>query len=387
MKESVVANWRCVLMVVSGVALAVALVFLLGSRGLADAQGPVPLAGEGGESFVHLFDPNEGPEGRFVFTFTIPAENANPWDVEVVPGAGHQDIWFTEAGTDQIGRLVYTDTEDYEFRPYPLSEGSRPLNLAWGGGFIWFTAADGDYVGRLHPETGQIDEFEVSPGSYPADLDIASDGSVWFTQMRADRIAHLVVTGTAATPDYAITEYHTPSLDGGSPYGIVVVGQSIWFAQMANDLVTCFTPADGWVHIYGFVPGVPDEPHSLVVDGSGRVWGTERSGNRVSSFFFGTFPIIGPHNLQPSDSLPTGIAVGPSDSLWFTQWGAGRIGRLTASFQKSYYPLPSPGLGPTGIAIGSDGRVWVVSSPRRERGYWLPVYDNFLPMVIKELPQ
>ena len=384
------ASGRCVLITVGAVALSLALALVVGSLIPAGAKAPkVSASYPERESFVHQFAPNTGP---WVFTFTIPIENADPWDVEVVSGASHVDVWFTASGADQIGRLVYTDTSDYAFYTHTLASGSRPLNLVSGGGFIWFTAAEGDYIGRLNPTTGEIDEFEVTVGSYPADLDVAPDGSVWFTQMETDRIAHLLVTSAA---HYTVIEYYGPSLSGGQPYGIVVVGADIYFAQTAKDRVTCFRPPDSWVHIQGFVPGLPDEPYALVVDGLGYVWGTELSGNRVSLFDFGTFPIVVPYSLSPSDSLPTDIAVDPSDSLWFTQRGAGQIGRLIRSVppQKDYYPLPLRGLAPTGIAVDSGGAAWTVSSSDSGGDSFIHRFDPerlfrlFLPIAMKESAQ
>lgn len=366
-------GWRCVLLAGGVVALAVAFVLFLGSQAPAEAGvATLRVADAAGESFVYRFDPGSS---SFVFTFTVPTENANPWDVVVVSDAGHQDVWFTESGTDRIGRLTYTDTHDYAFREYTVTVGSRPLNLVSGGDFIWFTAAAGDYIGRLDPTTGQVDEFEVTPGSYPADLDYAPDGSIWFTEMAADRVGHLTV---APTSGYTVTEYASPIAHAGQgrPYGIVVVGGSVYFAhpRAVTDCVTLFTPPTSWVDIAGFVSGIPDEPHKLVVNSLGQVWGTERAGNRVSHYLYGTFPVITPHSLSPSDSLPTGLAVTADDHLWFTQWRAGQIGRLIPSGtpQKDYYPMPLAGLAPTGIAAeDGDGYIWVLASrPHRVR---LPV--------------
>jgi virginiamycin B lyase len=328
------------------------------------------VANSGGESFVYRFDPDTS---SFVFTFTIPTDNASPWDVVVVSGAGHEEVWFTEAGADRIGRLTYTDTNDYAFREYTLTVSSRPLNLVSGGGFIWFTEAGGDRIGRLDPTTGQIDEFEVTAGSYPADLDYAPDGSIWFTEMMADQIARLVIT---STDDYAVTEYSTSSLSGGRPYGIVVDGKGVYFAQMVNDRVTRFTPPDSWVHIHSLVSDVPNEPYALVLDGSGRLWGTERAGNRVSEFVVGTFPIVVPYSLTPTNSLPTSLVADANNHLWFTQWQAGQIGHLIpgGNPQKNYYPMPLAGLTPTGIATDSAGSIWVLASRP---------YRIHLPVVIR----
>jgi virginiamycin B lyase len=355
-------GWRCILLAVGVVALCVAFTLILGNQAPAEAAMPLVTDAEG-EGFVFRFDPSPS---SFVFTFTIPIENANPWDVTVVSGTGYLDVWFTEPGADRIGRLTYTETNDYAFREYTMTSGSRPLNLVSGAGFIWFTGAGGNYIGRLDPTTGQIDEFDVpTADSHPTDLDVASDGSIWFTEMAADQIGHLTVTPTG---DYTITEYASPITTAGRgwPNGIVVVGDGIFFAhpRVITDCVTRFTPPDSWVHITGLASGIPDEPYKLAVNSSNKVWGTERAGNAISSFGVGTLPIVNRHSLTPTNSLPTGLAADANDHLWFTQWRAGQIGRFIASAppQKDYYPLPSPGLTPTGITVDSAGGIWVLAS-------------------------
>gem|GEM_PF-1041306 len=357
--------------VLGGIALSVVFLLILGSQAPAGATISL-VADSGGESFIYRFDPGAS---SFVFTFTVPTQNANPWDVAVVSHTGHLDIWFTEPGVDCIGRLTYTDTNGYAFREYTLTAGSRPLNLALGGGFIWFTGAGGNYIGRLDPTTEQIDEFHVpTADSYPADLDIAPDGSIWFTEMAADQVGHLIVTPTG---EYTVAEYTSPITYAGQgrPYGIVIAEGSIYFAhpRALTDCVTRFTPPASWIDITGFISGIPDEPYELVVGSSGRIWGTERAGNGLSSFEVGTMPIVNRYVLSPTNSMPTGLVADASGNFWFTQWRAGQIGRLIpgAPPRKDYYSLPLPGLTPTGIAADSAGDIWVLAS--RPHRVHLPV--------------
>ena len=353
---------RCAFVALGVTAISVAFVLLLGGQTPA-AAGAVasPVSGSAGESFVYQFNPSTS---SFVFTFTIPTDHANPWDVELVPGAGHVDVWFTEPGADQIGRLTYTDTNDYAPAEYALAAGSRPLNLVAGGGFIWFTAAGGDYIGRLDPATGQIDEFSVTAGSYPADLDYAPDGSIWFTEMETDQVGHLVIDHT---DDYTITEHASPITGAGEgrPYGIVWVNGSVYFAhpRTGADTVTRFTPPASWVDITGFQAGVPDKPYKLAATSSGLVWATERAGNGVTSFEIGTMPVVNRYSLTPAGGLPTGLAADAND-LWFTQWRVGQIGRLRPSVpaQKDYYSMPLSDLAPAGIAVDDGWGVWVVAA-------------------------
>jgi virginiamycin B lyase len=349
--------------------VALALVFLLEAEAPAvEATASADAAGEG-DSFVYLFD---SASETFVFTFPVPSADANPKDVVVVPGAGYEDVWFTEPGAGRIGRLRYADATDYTFQDdYPLLTGSRPLNLVSGGGFIWFTDPGRDSIGRLDPATGQVDEFEAPAGGYPADLDYASDGSIWFTEMMRDRIARLTITSTS---DYVVDEYYTAALSGGRPYGLVVAGPStVYFAQTENDRVTRFSLPNNWLQLYDLTGSTdaPNGPYRLALENIDEVWTTERVGNRLTKFKPGTSPMPLPNELAPTHSLPTGIAVDrDADYVWFTQWSAGQIGNFRSDTGLQYYLLPSPDLTPTGIAVNETGDAWVLAS--KPYGIYLP---------------
>jgi streptogramin lyase len=361
-------TWKLILSTAGAIVLSVVVLSLhrIGTPAEARVVTSSSTNSSDGESFVYQFD---SVSETYVFTFTIPIDDANPTDIIVVPDIDHQDVWFTESGADRIGRLTYTDTLDYVYRPYTLTTGTQPLNLVSGEGFVWFTEASRDRIGRLDPETGQIDEFAATAGSYPADLAYdATDHSIWFTEKQTSRIAQLVITTTS---DYEITEYTNPLLDGGQPYGIAIMGESIYLAQPANNRLTRFTPPNSWAHFSNL-----NEPYNLTEDNHGKMWGTERAGNQISQFELGTFPIVVPYVVTPTNSLPTGITADDNDYLWFTQWRAGQIGRLLpgSTPQIDYYPLPLPGLTPTGITTDNSDGIWLLASRP---------YRVYLPLTLR----
>ena len=57
-------------------------------------------------------------------------------------------------------------------------------------------------------------------------------------------------------------------------------------------------------------------------------------------------------------STPIGITSGPDGALWFTEYAAGRIGRITTGGVFTEYKLPAPSSGPFGIVSGPDGALW-----------------------------
>jgi streptogramin lyase len=68
---------------------------------------------------------------------------------------------------------------------------------------------------------------------------------------------------------------------------------------------------------------------------------------------------IGEYAVPTAISAPTEIAVGPDGALWFTEYNAAKIGRITTAGQITEYPLRySSSPEPFGITVGPDGALW-----------------------------
>ena len=55
---------------------------------------------------------------------------------------------------------------------------------------------------------------------------------------------------------------------------------------------------------------------------------------------------------------PQGITAGPDGNLWFTEYAANQIGRITPAGVITEFPIPTTNSGPWGIVAGSDGNLW-----------------------------
>jgi streptogramin lyase len=314
-------------------------------------------------AYVFRFD----PELESFETFTLPATHAQPHSVAVISDAAHLDVWFTQPNTDEIGRLIYTSTQDYAFDAYTLPVGSEPLNLVQDGTFVWFTARQGNYVGRLEVATGQVVSFTgLTTNSHPSGIDLAPDGSVWFTEMAADRIGHLVVTTTS---DYGVVEYEIPQFpslpDRSAPYGIYVeTDNKIWFAETARNQLVRLTPSTVEFVGTGQVEG-EGHPYSLAYSSAkDRLWFTELKGNHVTLFNLSTLAIGLQYSVPTTDSRPYDLVSDTSGQVWFTEESGGKLGRLvvttTGAFEE--YPLPVEAVRPQGIAVDAHDKVWMVGA-------------------------
>lgn len=191
---------------------------------------------------------------------------------------------------DACGNPAVTD--------FPLSAaGGKPAELAVAAdGAIWFTDNGTAAVGRLAPD-GTVTMFPVSAGRDPASIAVGPAGDVWFTQ-------------------YAFSKPEVPP----SPEG----------------------PAP---------PPDPSGPPAI-----GRISGD----GTVTEFPLPT--IDGNRGGDPlSGALPRGIAAGPDGAMWFTESGADQIGRIGPDGTITEYPLPSRNTDhafPDGIIPGLDGALW-----------------------------
>ncbi|MFD0886287.1 virginiamycin B lyase, partial [Streptosporangium algeriense] len=61
--------------------------------------------------------------------------------------------------------------------------------------------------------------------------------------------------------------------------------------------------------------------------------------------------------LPDRAARPHAIVTGPDGALWFTEWGVGRLGRITTGGEIEEHPLE--GAEPHGLTVGPDGAIWV----------------------------
>ena len=190
------------------------------------------------------------------------------------------NIWFTELNADALGRL---DTHSGQIRQYPLTVKRSAQTLNPYGitidprGMVWFTEASTNHIGRLDPITGQFSYFTMQ-GSATSLMEIASDahGIIWATSFTSGLLLSF-------NPDTGkFTPYYAPST--GGLYGIVI------------------TP-------------------------TGQVWITISAENVIAHLDIAANRFV-EYSIPTSSSLPLGVVVGASNTLWFTEAGSDKIGML-----------------------------------------------------------
>ncbi|HTK06273.1 MAG TPA: Virginiamycin B lyase [Ktedonobacteraceae bacterium] len=106
------------------------------------------------------------------------------------------------------------------------------------------------------------------------------------------------------------------------------------------------------------LPGEHSGPSGLTQGPDGALWFTEFYANRIGRIT--TKGIITEFPLA-SFRQPSGITAGPDGNLWFAE-EHGWIGRITPLGVVTEFALPSPVAEPTAITAGPDGNLWFTAT-------------------------
>ena len=99
-------------------------------------------------------------------------------------------------------------------------------------------------------------------------------------------------------------------------------------------------------------------PIEITSGPDGNLWFTEDGAGNV-----GRITTSGVTTLFPTPSAcaqACGITTGPNGNLWFSETGSNQIGQITTTGTITQFSIPNPtkATGPFGITTGSDGALW-----------------------------
>ncbi|HEX9037878.1 MAG TPA: hypothetical protein VF808_12905 [Ktedonobacterales bacterium] len=317
------------------------------------------------------------PAGR-ISQFAIPTVGGGPWSITrgydgalwFVEYGAHKIGRITTGG--HITEYTVQTNNSYSV----LSITSGPDNAIWFTEVpttIGPNAGTTGKIGRI-TSSGQITEFPISfMNSAPAGIAAGSDGNLWFTDSVGQRIVRM-------TPGGQFTAYKQPSWvppSGTPPAGsgcVCLAGiasgpdGALWFVENGANKIGRIT-VDGRITEYA-IPTPGSDSKFITAGPDGAMWFTETI-NGVAVRRIGRISLSGhiTEFLLPAteSDVPAAIATGPDGALWFTlapdpggPSNVNKIGRITTDGQITEYPIPAPeGDWVAGdITSGPDGALW-----------------------------
>ena len=173
-------------------------------------------------------------------------------------------VWFAEATGYSITRLRDGEITRHVFE----SPRGDPYGVAVAAdGSVWATLRLGNQL--LHITTdGEIKALDLPKrAAAPSDIATGPDGSVWFIELRENRIGRLKAD--------VFEDYEVPG-DRPTLTGVAVADDgAVWFGMLRSAALGRLM--DGRVEIFK-LPREGARPCSLAVDRSGNVWYADISG-------------------------------------------------------------------------------------------------------------
>ena len=196
-----------------------------------------------------------------------------------------------------------------------------------------------------------IREFALpTPDARPHDPAAAPDGSLWFTEQKANKLGRL------DPKSGRIREFPLPRADSG-PHGLVADREgNIWFTANSSGYVGKLDPKSGKVAEFP-VPLARADPHTPAIDSQGRVWFTMQQANAVGRLD----PRSGKIELRQAptgDSKPYGMVITAQGTPVFCEFGSNKLATIdpeTLSIRE--YTLPE-GARPRRLALATDGSIY-----------------------------
>jgi virginiamycin B lyase len=262
-----------------------------------------------------------------------------------------------------VGTLL-TATQAAAVDEFPLPSGTKPGGITLGpDGALWFTAEGTNKIHRM-TAVGALDPPEgfavpingTNTAVTTVDKIVAGpDGALWFTQPRDNEIGRITTSGV-------LTDEFSLPVPGGQPEGIAVGADgALWFTAGGIGKIGRSTTAGAiTLHPAGSeLAGIGISDITAASDGA--LWYTESAASPNAIGRITTAGAVTNHFSVPTpDSEPSSIAEVPGAGLWFTEFAADAIGRITLGGTITEYP--NAGAGPSAIASGGDGALWYTES-------------------------
>ncbi|MFN2449712.1 MAG: hypothetical protein ABR508_07960 [Candidatus Baltobacteraceae bacterium] len=218
-------------------------------------------------------------------------------------------------------------------------------------------------------------EYPVpTAGAHPATV-VTQNGYLYFTEQAASKIGQLTTGG-------AVTELATKTANAGPTSIIAGPDGNLWWTEASiHSIATSgsgFTAAGFTEYNIPFAGSLPN----FMTRGaaSGSMYFTDPGANAIGEILT-SGAVSGPFAIPTAGSNPQGIAVGPDNNIWFTEFNTNKIGILNSATNAITEIPVSAGSHPDILVQGADGAMWftedIAGAPKLGRMTSTHSYSEF----------
>lgn len=238
----------------------------------------------------------------------------------------------------------------FQYEVFELPKRSGPTFLLKGAdNKLWFSNIDRHEIARFDIRRRQLRTFRLHPTSQVLVMSNGPDGNVWYS----DNV-HNVGVIARITPAGKITEFVMPKGRGAAGLG-PGPDHHLWITEGVNDRIARFD-----LHTQTFTEFKLPHPASglckVAAGPDGAVWFTELGAGRIGRITMAGE--ITEFEVPTKNAQPFMIVLGPDKALWFTEYNMGKIGRITTNGEITEFPTAGGWTAPMHIVVGPDKNLW-----------------------------
>jgi streptogramin lyase len=307
-------------------------------------------------------------------------------------------VWFTlRQGTHQLGKLTVTGSPPHpDFDLYQLPGRPEPAAIAYTSepNYVWLTVPATNALVRLDPQDGSTKDYGLpEPGSQPAGIAVAPDGTLWIASTGANQVLRFnpaveeftqysYTAGNAGITEIAVYDDDTVYFSAANLERAVRLTPSVYPAS-PDDSFTPMTLCDPFSQSCG-------QPGQLAVNESHHIWVVDSVRNWIGQFIPGTFTTWRWQPVPPAGVTPYGLAlsqIGSVNVVWFTLPDVGVVGHLGKNAEGVLFirehTIPAAGSVPRSIAVDSQNHGWIAVAGSNLIAEWVPDYNfgTYLPII------
>jgi len=268
--------------------------------------------------------------------------------------AAFGEVWFTNIGADNVGRVRDGRIEVFDTPP---GSGIRfPANIFPGAdGRVWFTSLGSDALAAMDPAamdpSSTLTVYPLPENSRPVALKSGSDGRLWFSLRGTDSIGS--IDPLAADPSASLSVLTGPEVAGPAAL-FVAADASVWWVNSGSGTIGGHHPATGAMTI---VDSPPCSPRAWAQTPDGMLWLTTREPAGLLSFDPRDPADTVRHVSDPVLVEPDGVCTAVDGSLWLVDSATDSVVRYAPGGDWQRFGAAPDVAGPFDIKPGPDPTV------------------------------
>ncbi len=178
------------------------------------------------------------------------------------------NIWFTAQGAGYVGKLDPKTGNVAEYMTPDPDRQDPHTPIIDHDGTVWFTMQRASMIGRVEPRTGEVQVVPTpTPRANPYGMVVSSKNEVWFCEFRQNKLAKI-------DKDMKITEYTLPN-PATRPRRIAITPDDrIWYGDYPRGYLGVFDPETGETKEWPSPSGANARPYGIVAVGN-IIWYSE----------------------------------------------------------------------------------------------------------------